>query len=244
MSGDNYGIRHSGTGDVVNNGVQAFGPAARAWGTPTGDDEAWRTSGSRRATPGHGHRPPGDTVDASTVFVSYSHDTAKHMTAVLAFAELLAGNGIQVEIDQWAGVERRDWGAWATRHIAEADFVIVVASHDYRRVGDGFVATAQNRGTQSEAAIIRDRLHSDRATWVPKVLPVVLPGHTVDEIPLFLQPYLVDHYIVTELTDRGITDVLRVITGQPKRVRPVRGTLPALPPEPPALPNRHPSPAG
>jgi hypothetical protein len=241
MSGDNYGIRHSGTGGVVNNGVQAFGPAARAGGTPTaGGDELWPTSESRSATPSDGNRPADDAVDAPTVFVSYSHDTATHMTAVLALAELLVVNGIHVEIDQWAGVERRDWGAWATRHIAEADFVIVVASPAYRRVGDGLLATDRNRGTQSEAAVIRDRLHGDRNTWVPKLLPVILPGHDVDEIPLFLQPYDVDRYVVTELTDKGITDLLRVITGQPKRVRPARGIVPTLPPEPPALPDRHP----
>jgi hypothetical protein len=32
MTGDNYGIQHSGTGDIVNSGVQAFGPHATASG--------------------------------------------------------------------------------------------------------------------------------------------------------------------------------------------------------------------
>ena len=32
MAGDNYGIQHSGTGDIGNSGVQAFGPNATATG--------------------------------------------------------------------------------------------------------------------------------------------------------------------------------------------------------------------
>jgi hypothetical protein len=109
-----------------------------------------------------------------------------------------------------------------------------IASHRYHRVGDGGIDTSGGRGAQAESAVIRDLLYSDRAEWVPKLLPVVLPGHDVSEIPIFLQPYSLDHYIVRELTDRGVAGLLRVLTGQPNRVRPKPGTVPKLPPQPPA----------
>ncbi|HEX5401679.1 MAG TPA: SEFIR domain-containing protein, partial [Pseudonocardiaceae bacterium] len=170
-----------------------------------------------------------------TVFISYAHDSADHRLAVLTLAELLNRNGIEVILDQWAGADRKDWGAWALGHIISSDFVIIVASPDYQRVGDGVIATTNNPGAQSEAVVIRDQLHHDRPTWTRKLLPVVLPGHRIDEISSFLQPFSADHYVIDELTDAGIDDLLRTLTGQPSRVRPPRGGLPHLPPLPPVL---------
>jgi hypothetical protein len=42
MAGDNYGIQHSGTGDVVNSGVQAFGPHSTASGVPASSADTVR----------------------------------------------------------------------------------------------------------------------------------------------------------------------------------------------------------
>ncbi|HEX5116169.1 MAG TPA: SEFIR domain-containing protein [Pseudonocardiaceae bacterium] len=178
----------------------------------------------------------GGPAQAIKVFISYAHDTDDHKHAVLMLAELLTGNGIDVILDQWAGTVRKDWGSWALGHITSSDFVIIVASPDYQRVGDGVIATTDNPGAQSEAAVIRDLLHHDRPTWTRKLLPVVLPGRSIDEIPTFLQPFSADHYIVSVLTEAGIEDLLRTLTGQPSRVRPPLGTVPNLPPEQPTMP--------
>jgi hypothetical protein len=175
-------------------------------------------------------------TQAPRVFISYAHDSADHKHAVLMLAELLTRNGIDVILDQWADLVRKDWGSWALGHITSIDFVIIVASPDYQRVGDGLIATTNNPGAQSEAVVIRDQLHHDRPTWTRKLLPVVLPGHSIDEISTFLQPFSADHYIISELTDAGIDDLLRTLTGQPSRVRPPLGTVPSLPPQPPTLP--------
>jgi hypothetical protein len=53
-----------------------------------------------------------------------------------------------------------------------------------------------------------------------KLLPVVLPGRSVDEIPVFLQPQTADHYLITEWSKAGAEDLLRTITGQPSYIRP------------------------
>jgi hypothetical protein len=78
---------------------------------------------------------------------------------------------LEVILDQWAGADRKDWGACALGHIMSSDFVIIVASPDYQRVGDGVIATTNNPGAQSEAVVIRDQLHHDRPTWTRKLLP-------------------------------------------------------------------------
>ncbi|MEV6644235.1 TIR domain-containing protein [Amycolatopsis sp. NPDC051371] len=187
-------------------------------------------------------RPPGSartiqlvcrapvSPDRVRVFVSYAHDDEAHKVAVRALAELLVHNGIDVDLDSWAGPARKDWGSWATGCIENADFVLVVASPRYRHVGDGVVATSDNRGVQSEAALIRDLLHRDRAVWTAKLLPVVLPGCSIDEISSFLQPYCGGHYVLAALTQAGIDELLRTITAQPAYVRPPLGEVPVLPP--------------
>lgn len=164
----------------------------------------------------------------STVFVTYAHDDEPHVSAVLTLSELLVRNGIDVDLDQWADGVRRDWGAWATGKITSADFVLVVASPGYRRAGDGLADSTDRRSVQAEAATIRGLLHRDRRAWTPKLLPVLLPGREVDDIPLFLQPGSAGHYVIAALTDAGVEDLLRTITGQPRRVRPPRGEVPVL----------------
>jgi hypothetical protein len=162
------------------------------------------------------------------VLVSYGRDTPAHKLDVLTFAELLVQCGIDVELDEWKS-KRQDWSAWATEAILTSDYVIVVVSPDYKRAGDGLGPPHLNRGVQSEAALLRDLVQDDRATWTPKILPVMLPGHKIEEIPLFLQPRTASHFWVKELTEAGIEELLRVITDQPVHVRPPIGPVPQLP---------------
>ncbi|GAA4531035.1 toll/interleukin-1 receptor domain-containing protein [Amycolatopsis samaneae] len=165
-----------------------------------------------------------------TVFLSYTHDTEEHCQAVLEFAGFLKGNGITVLIDRWAGVSRRDWQLWSQRNIPGADYIIVVASEVYRRVGDGDSTYDRNRGGQWEVALLRDALQENRPKWTEKILPVILPGHGIDGIPRFLQPHAADRYEVTSFTVAGAEPLLRVLTGQPGHIAPPLGPLPHLPP--------------
>jgi len=173
------------------------------------------------------------------VFVSYAHESEQHKKQVLAFCELLRRNGIDADLDQWNTVPRPDWHPLIVEQVMESDFVIIVASPAYKRVGDGIADSDDRRGVQSEAALLRDRLHGDRQVWTRKLLPVILPGFSVDDIPLFLQPHCGNRYPITELTTSGIDELLRVLTGQPSAVRPPLGTVPFLPPRPLTHPTGH-----
>jgi hypothetical protein len=157
------------------------------------------------------------------VFISYIHDSEAHKSDVRQLAELLHDNGIAAELDQWAEGERQDWSLWALRLLGKADFVIVVASALCRDVGDGRADPDQNWGGQSELVAIRELLHRHRATWTRKLLPVVLPGRSADEIPMFLQGWTADHYQVSDFTSDGAEGLLRTITGQPRHRRPPLG---------------------
>ncbi|MGW5224402.1 SEFIR domain-containing protein [Nocardia niigatensis] len=162
-------------------------------------------------------RPP----RAPRVFVSYAHDDRAHTDSVLRFSEFLAIRcGLDVHLDRWELEYRRNWFHWAIGQITAADFVLVIASPDCRRAADGQADSRTNRGLQSEMSVMMDRLHSDRETWLGRLLPVVLPGRSIEEIPLFLQPGIADHYIVSDFTVQGAEDLLRVITTQPYYERP------------------------
>lgn len=171
------------------------------------------------------------TVDVPKAFISYAHESGEHKADVLAFATFLREAGIEAVLDLWSADARQDWYSWTIREMTDADFVIVVASARYRAIGDGFGPNTGNRGVQSEAALLRELVYSDRATWLPKVLPVILPGQTTDHIPLFLQPHTASHYPVTSFDTAGAEQLLRVVLRKPGHVAPdVSTEWPQLPP--------------
>jgi hypothetical protein len=169
-------------------------------------------------------------VVAPKVFVSYVHESERHQADVLALATFLRGQGVDAVLDRWSAASRHDWYAWAINEMTEAAFVIVVASPTYRAVGDGGGPSDLHRGVQSEATLLRDLVYGDRLVWTPKVLPVLLPGHGLAEIPRFLSPHTTSRYQVTEYTTAGAEELLRVIHGRPGHVAPPIQSPPDLPP--------------
>jgi SEFIR domain len=166
------------------------------------------------------------------VFVSYVHESEQHQNDVLAFATFLRGQGVDAVLDLWSADARHDWYAWAIREMTTAAYVIVVASPTYRAVGDGSGPADRHRGVQSEATLLRDLVYGDRETWTPKVLPVLLPGHGIEEIPHFLSPYTTSRFTVEAHTVDGAEGLLRVIHRSPGHVPPPVLAPPDLPPRP------------
>ncbi|GAB3726530.1 hypothetical protein GCM10027598_45500 [Amycolatopsis oliviviridis] len=162
--------------------------------------------------------------EAPHVFVTYAHDSPEHKERVRLFAEFLHGRiGLEVHLDQWDDDERRDWSLWALKHLDTANFVVVVASPEYKRRAEGTAAFDEGRGSQFEAARIRDRLTRDLGGEIKRVLPVVFPQQSVEDIPNFLNPYSTTRYPVEALTEEGVEDLLTAITGRAKHQRPERG---------------------
>lgn len=167
------------------------------------------------------------------VFISYAHDDERHKDDVLRLARFLTTRSIRVELDIWNNSTRRDWPAWITDRLGVVDYVLVIASSRYREVADGNAAADLHRGVQFEAAALRDLLYANRQTWLPKLLPVLLPGHDLTELPLFLQPYTASHFRINTIDDAGTEELLRVLTGQPRDLPPSPGAVPVLLPSDP-----------
>jgi hypothetical protein len=154
------------------------------------------------------------------VLITYAHDSSSHVQAVLRFGELLCERGIDTHLDRWDADDRQDWNLWALDNITKADFVLVVASPRCKAAGDGQAESNADRGLRSALSILRDRLMEDRVTWLPKILSVVLPGCSADDIPLFLNSRYTGHYPVGSFTLSGVDSFLRTLTKRPRYERP------------------------
>jgi hypothetical protein len=166
------------------------------------------------------------------VFVSYAHESSRHRDEVLAFASFLRAQGVDAVLDVWSAEARHDWYAWALREMTAAAYVVVVASPAYRTIGDGGGPADLHRGVQSEAALLRDLVYGDRDSWTPKVLPVLLPGHGLEEIPRFLSPHTTSRFTVAANTVAGAEELLRVVHRRPAHVPPPVLAPPELAPRP------------
>ncbi|GIM97332.1 toll/interleukin-1 receptor domain-containing protein [Paractinoplanes toevensis] len=154
---------------------------------------------------------PAGTGGRPRVFISYAQESPQHMADVTRLCDLLRGLGIDVRYDQDGQDTRRSWTDWTNVEISRSDFVIVVASRMYRAMSEGETDPQTHRGIRSEYDRLTDALHGNRDTWIKKILPVVLPGHTVEEIPRSFSPYTHDHYVVSAFTEHGAADLLAVL---------------------------------
>jgi hypothetical protein len=203
-------------GLVRRMGERRFAAAVAEASTLAEDREPFGASAGQRRRP--------------RVFVTYAYESKGHEEDVLRLCQLLCENGVDARLDKWAADRRRDWGEWMREQIDRADFVLAVASPGYRRAGDGDAASDEHRGVQAEAALLRDRMQEDRAKWREMILPVVLPGGRVADIPSFLQPFSGTHYAVQDFTVAGAEDLLRVVTRQPPYRPPLPGRVPVFAP--------------
>lgn len=199
-------VRVGGTYHLTADG----GLALRASGQP--DSFAVRLPGAPEpevpATPAGDGRP--------RVFVSYAQESPAHKKAVMKLCRLLRRTGVDVRVDQDGLERRRNWDAWTTTQLLRSDYVIVVASPAYKAVGDGELTDeTRHRGVRSEYTRLADLVHRERELWTRKVLPVVLPGRSPDEIPLTFLPAIADHYVLSAITADAAADLLKVLFTDP-----------------------------
>ncbi|WP_165436199.1 SEFIR domain-containing protein [Amycolatopsis suaedae] len=171
---------------------------------------------------------PGGAAGSPRVFVSYARESEEHKRLVIEFATLLRVDaGIDARVDVWEADSRRDWVAWACEQFKHADLILVIASPAYGR-------TAGGGRTELEQRLLNDNLARNLSAATRRILPVVLPGRSVDEIPDVLCGHATDRYVISELNLDGLADLLRAVHGSPAHVMPPLGPL--LPPVPGADP--------
>ncbi|GAB7192887.1 hypothetical protein NUM3379_35960 [Kineococcus sp. NUM-3379] len=166
------------------------------------------------------------------VLISYAHDDPGHEERVRRFWTFLLACDVDAQLDLLAANEQQDWSEWMSRELRTARFVVVVASPAYRERAEGRSPAGTGWGVEWEARLLRDLVARDEERAREVLVPVVLPGGSVEDLPDWLTPTIRTHFRVDDFTVGGAEALLRLLTDQPAEVEPPRGQRPVLPPRP------------
>jgi hypothetical protein len=159
------------------------------------------------------------------VFIIYAHENEQHKDRVGRFAEFLRGQGIDAVLDRNFEGQRQSWDTWAERTMLRAEFVIVVCSPSCQVAREHGSPADRNRGIRYELTLLADLQQEDYLTWQRKILPVVLSPYAVTDIPRFLSPVNMDHYVIDTLSVEAAKDLLDVLLGRPPHPLSALGSL-------------------
>jgi hypothetical protein len=174
----------------------------------------------------------GNGPAATRAFISYAHDNDAHRELVRGFWHFLREYGIAASCDFEFEGERQEWPRVIESAMNQGEFILVVASPEYVRRASRPPGYPGGRGVEYEAALLRERIYRDRPGWFSRILPVVLPGRSRQELPEFLLPESATVYFVRDFTVPGAEELLRNLTRQPSEIQPPLGSVPELRPRP------------
>ena len=158
------------------------------------------------------------------VFISYSHDSPEHAERVLALANRLRADGVEAVLDQFEEFGPPEgWPRWMTKHLREADFVVMVCTERYYARVMGLEKPGTGQGVRWEGNQIFQYLY-EADTINRRFLPVLFddgkPEHIPDPLRSF-QRYQLDD-------EHGYLQLYRRLTNQPTVTAPALGQLKAL----------------
>jgi tetratricopeptide (TPR) repeat protein len=150
---------------------------------------------------------------------------------VREFWRFLRSNGVDARLDQGVAGRRQDWPMWIRREMRAADFVVVVASPEYKAAAEGELGSEaeHGRGVRWESLQLVEQCYRSHQEALARIVPVVLPGSSPRDIPDFLRPASTTWYPVPELTVGGADALLRLLFGRDLTAVPPLGPVPDLP---------------
>lgn len=117
------------------------------------------------------------------VFISYSHDSDKHVNEVLSLAERLRDDGIDAVVDQYLnGSPPEGWPRWMLNQLDSADYVLVVCTEVYYRRFRGIEKSGIGKGADWEANLITQEIYNNRS-YTNKFVPVFIGQKIENWIP-------------------------------------------------------------
>ncbi|MFE9449609.1 hypothetical protein [Streptomyces sp. NPDC006739] len=151
------------------------------------------------------------------VFISYAHepDGGHHAEQVRMTWDLLREEGIDAKLDRPVSESPQQWAAWMSQNLEEAAFILVFASPAYKRRAEGTEDPGVGEGVAWEAALIRDYVYRHPTTWHRRILRIVLPGRSREELPGWLGGHTVTHYDVDPTTGMGMEALARYFFNRP-----------------------------
>jgi len=139
------------------------------------------------------------------VVISYSHKPDEHAERVLAIAQRLASDGVDVEIDKWSVREGHDLNAFMERMVTDPAVtkVLIFSNKSYAEK-----ANARQQGVGTEAQILSAELYGK--VQQEKFIPVVCEFENGQaSLPAFLKGRLYVDFSSAEDADVVTFFVLR-----------------------------------
>lgn len=166
------------------------------------------------------------------VFISYSQESEAHKARVLALAQALRGNGMDVELDQFHSERIVDWPRWCRAQLKNADFVLCICTSEYRARVEGDVPADRGQGVHWEGALLDDEFYAGKGN--DRVIPILLDTAPESGIPDFMRGWTRCRLTTFDLAEAGYQQLYRILTGQPSVVPAPLGPIVELPPHAPA----------
>ncbi len=169
--------------------------------------------------------PASSNAQGPRVFISYSHDSAEHLSRVLELSTRLRADGVDCIIDRYEMSPPRGWAHWTESRIEEADFVLIVCTETYLQRFRAEEGAPRGLGVKWEGAVITQGLYDNEASNV-KFIPVLFSPEDAAHIPRMLRG--VTRYLVGEAED--YESLYRRLINQPLILKPEVGALRPMPP--------------
>lgn len=173
-------------------------------------------------------------------FITWAHrhrdwstaETDEWRSKVHGLADALITHGIDAEIDLWHESSTQvDWTRWGQQQVARDGFILVALNRAWTERWQGSNAATEGAGVVAEADAMKGLFQQNQADFRKRTILVQLPGEHESRIPLDLHG--VTRCRVSSFGADGLEELLRLLTGQPRYLRPPLGSTPILPPRHP-----------
>ncbi|MGI9099385.1 MAG: ABC transporter substrate-binding protein [Solirubrobacteraceae bacterium] len=167
--------------------------------------------------------------------MSWAHSDDAWRDTIARFVVALREFGIDADVDLFHAHDGSvDWATYGPNAIEHNDFVLLATSAAYKQRWDApqlaIATTGTGAGAAREANVLKALFNRDQTAFFQKVIVVVLPGARDADIPNELVAGL-PRFVIPEIDERHLKDLLRRLTGQPAFVPAPPGQVPILPPE-------------
>ena len=161
---------------------------------------------------------------APKVFISYSHDSPAHDLKVLGLSDRLVSDGLDCILDQYVESPIEGWPKWMQENLEASEFIVVVCTNEYNKRANGNALQGVGKGVKFESLLALQDLY-DNDSLGAKFVPVVFSDEDAQHIPKPLRPF--QRFVLSDSV--GYELLYRRLSGQPRIVKPPRGSKRVLP---------------
>lgn len=152
------------------------------------------------------------------VFISYSWDSTEHQHSILELSNRLRNDGVDCDIDQYHQSPEEGWPRWMEKLTRESDYVLVVCTESYLEGFEGKRPPKVGQGVKWESLLTSNDIYYNNSEN-DKYIPVVLKSTDHQ-----FRPRPLESFTFFDLsTEEGYENLYRLITGQPRTIKPPLG---------------------